>query len=180
MTYPSGGASAVPLGRAAHLPVGGGVVLAGIGNEMRHDDGAGPVVVARAAQLAPGHAGGLFAALETSLSEPLALLGYWDGADVAIVVDAVRSGAVPGTVTLTWFEEGAVTLRRAGRRRPSTHGLGVADVYCLAHELGLAPRRVALVGVEGQDFSHGEGLSEPVDCGADRAATLVLELARAL
>jgi hypothetical protein len=56
----------------------------------------------------------------------------------------------------------------------------VADVYCLAHELGLAPRRVALVGVEGQDFSHGEGLSEPVDCGADRAATLVLELARAL
>jgi hydrogenase maturation protease len=156
-------------------------VLAGIGNEMRHDDGAGPVVVARAAQLAPGHAGGPFVALETSLSEPLDLLGYWDGADLAIVVDAVRSGAVPGTVTLTWFEDGALTLRRAGRRRrPSTHGLGVADVYCLAHELGLAPRRAALVGVEGQDFSHGEGLSEPVDCGADNAATLVLELARAL
>jgi len=168
------------VGRAAHLPVGGGIVLAGIGNEMRHDDGAGPVVVARAAQLAPGHAGGPFAALETSLSEPLDLLGYWDGADLAIVVDAVRSGAVPGTVTLTWFEDGALTLRRAGRRRPSTHGLGVADVYCLAHELGLAPRRAALVGVEGQDFSHGEGLSKPVDCGADKAATLVLELARAL
>jgi Ni,Fe-hydrogenase maturation factor len=82
-------------------------------------------------------------------------------------------------VTLTWFEDGAVTLRLAGRR-PGTHGLGVADVYRLAHELGLAPRRVALVGVEGRDFSHGEGLSELVDCGADKAANLVLELARAL
>ncbi len=180
MTSPPCGASAVPVSRAAHLPAGGGVVLAGIGNEMRHDDGAGPVVVARAALLATGHADRPFAALETSLSEPLDLLGYWDGADLAIVVDAVRSGAVPGTVTLTWFENGALTLLRAGRRRPSTHGLGVADVYRLAHQLGLAPHRVALVGVTGQDFSHGEGLSDPVDCGADKAATLVLELARAV
>ncbi len=179
MTSPPGGPSAVPLSRAARPPAGGRVVLAGIGNEMRHDDGAGPAVVARAVQLAPSYAAGLFAALETSLSEPLDLLGYWDGADLAIVVDAVRSGAVPGTVTLTWFEDDAVSLRRAGGRRHSTHGLGVADVYCLAHALGVAPRQVALVGVEGRDFSHGEGLSGPVGCAADQAATLVLELARA-
>lgn len=180
MTSGPGNVSAVRLGGAAPLPAGGGVVLAGIGNEMRHDDGAGPVVVARAARLAPMGAGAPFAAFETSLSEPLDLLGYWDGADLAIVVDAVRSGAVPGTVTLTWFEDGAVTLRRVGRPRPSTHGLGVADVYYLARELGLAPCRVALVGIEGQDFSHGEGLSDLVDYGADKAANLVLDLARAL
>ena len=32
------------------------------------------------------------------LTDPLDLLGAWDGADLAIVVDAVRSGAAPGTL----------------------------------------------------------------------------------
>jgi Ni,Fe-hydrogenase maturation factor len=34
------------------------------------------------------------------------------------------------------------------------------------------------VGVEGQDFSHGEGLSSPVEAGVARAVDLVVELAR--
>jgi len=69
-------------------------VLAGIGNEMRHDDGA-PVLWSWRGRRnwRRGHAGGLFAAPgDLAEGEPLDLLGYWDGADVAIVVDAVRSG----------------------------------------------------------------------------------------
>lgn len=151
------------------------IVLAGIGNEMRHDDGAGPVVANRAARLAGAR---LSDALASPLNEPLDLLDYWDGADLAIVVDAVRSGAAPGTVTLTWLEGPGDALPPAGGGRPSTHGLGVADVYRLAREIGQAPRRVAIVGIEGRDFTHGEGLSAPVDAGAARAAALVLDLVR--
>lgn len=156
------------------------VVLAGIGNEMRHDDGVGPVIARRAARLSAAPATGLGPALAGPLNEPLDLLDDWDGDELAIVVDAVRSGAPPGTVTLTWLEQFGDVVLPAGCGRASTHGLGVADVFRLASEIGLAPRRVALVGVEGQDFSHGEGLSAAVEAGAATAVALVVDLAQAV
>jgi hydrogenase maturation protease len=114
------------------------------------------------------------------VNEPLDLLDDWAGEDLAIVVDAVRSGAPPGTVSLTWLEQLSDVLLPAGCARASTHGLGVADVFRLACEIGLAPQRVALIGVEGQDFSHGEGLSTAVEAGAARAVALVVDLAEAV
>ena len=129
------------------------------------------------ASAAPG--GGFVSALAGPLSEPLDLLDDWEGDDLAIVVDAVRSGAPVGTVTLTWLEHLVDVVLPTGAARASTHGLGVADVFRLACELGTAPRRVALVGVEGRDFSHGEGLSAAVEEGAARALSLVVDLARA-
>jgi hydrogenase maturation protease len=155
------------------------VVLAGIGNEMRHDDGVGPVVARRAAWLSSAPRGGFVTSLASPLNEPLDLLDDWEGDDLAIVVDAVRSGAPPGTVTLTWLEHLVDVVLPTNCARASTHGLGVADVLRLAGEIGVAPRRVALVGVEGQDFSPGEGLSAAVEEGAARALALVVDLAQA-
>ncbi|MGA3221049.1 MAG: hydrogenase maturation protease [Acidimicrobiales bacterium] len=155
------------------------VVLAGIGNEMRGDDGVGPVVARRAAQLSSLPGGGFVTSLAGPLNEPLDLLEGWGSDDLAIVVDAVRSGAPPGAVTLTWLEQLVDVVLPAKCARASTHGLGVADVFRLAGEIGLAPQRVALVGVEGQDFSPGVGLSAAVEAGAARALALVVDLARA-
>ncbi len=62
------------------------VVVAGMGNEYRRDDGAGPAVAAASAKEAP-------ATIDIGpVVDPLDLLGRWDGADLAIVVDALRSG----------------------------------------------------------------------------------------
>jgi len=157
----------------------GRVVLAGIGNEMRGDDGVGPVVARRAARLSSRSGGGFVTSLASPLTQPLDLLDGWESDDLAIVVDAVRSGAPPGTVTLTWLDHLVDVVLPAKCARASTHGLGVADVFRLAGEIGLAPQRVALVGVEGQDFSPGEGLSPAVEAGAARALALVVDLARA-
>jgi aldose 1-epimerase len=112
------------------------------------------------------------------LGEPLDLLGSWDGADLAIVVDAVRSGAPPGTLTLDWLGvPGGLDPQPGDSRSPSTHGLGVADVYRLARAIGQAPPLVAVVGIEGQDFSHGEGLSAAVQVGISEAVNVVMALA---
>lgn len=63
------------------------VVIASLGNEYRRDDGAGQVVAARAAEQAPEvHDVG-------PQVDPLDLLGRWDGADLAIVVDATAPRA---------------------------------------------------------------------------------------
>jgi hydrogenase maturation protease len=171
------------------------VVVAGIGNDMRHDDGAGALVAARALQVlgALGPAAGPGkendAALSSQVGEPLDLLGNWDDADLAIVVDAVRSRAAPGTLSLTWFggeapgsqmDGPSASIAKAvavGRGQlPSTHGFGVVGVYCLARAMGHAPRRVAVLGIEGQDFSQGEGLSASVSAVIDSAAAIVVDL----
>jgi hydrogenase maturation protease len=162
-------------------------VFAGIGNSMRHDDGAGPAAASRAAELArarlaasngaPPGGRELVTLLASPLTEPLDLLDNWQETDLAVVVDAVRSGDAPGTVTVTWLERPGDGPRPLTGNRPSTHGLGVADVYRLAHEIGIAPRRVAVVGIEGDDFSHGEGLTPAVEEGATKAAALLLQIA---
>jgi len=141
------------------------VVVAGLGNEYRRDDGAGPAVAARTVGLLP--------AVDDvgPLADPLDLLGRWDGADLAIVIDAVRSGAVPGTVRV--LDLGAP---RPGSGATSTHGIGLAGVLRLARVVGRAPARVVVVGIEGDDFGHGTGLSAAVGAAVGEAADRVIEL----
>ena len=144
------------------------VVVCGIGNEHRHDDGAGLAVARALAALRPGitDAG--------PLGEPLDLLGRWDDADLAVVLDATRSGAGPGTIRLEELaRDDAPLTRRSRPAAPSTHGLGLDDVLCLARTLGNAPARVVLVGIEGDDFSPGTGLHRDVAAAVGRAAALV-------
>jgi len=151
---------------SAPLPV---VVVAGLGSEYRRDDGAGPLVAARAVQEAgAGRDIG-------PMADPLDLLGIWDGADLVVVVDAVRSGAPPGTVHVVELgaEPGASVSRST---TTSTHGIGLAGVLRLARAVGHAPVRVAVVGIEGEDFGRGTGLSPAVDAALPTAVRRVVEL----
>jgi len=103
----------------------------------------------------------------------------WDDADLAVVVDAVRSGAAPGTVHVVELgvgDDGGAAHLRTGAT--STHGIGLAGVFRLARAVGHAPGRVVVVGIEGQDFGRGEGLSAPVKAALPGAVDTVLELIR--
>ena len=145
------------------------VVVAGLGSEYRRDDGAGPLVAARAIEEA-----GIGSDIGP-LADPLDLLGAWDGADLAIVVDAVRSGAAPGTLRV--LDLGGNANPPAGLSgATSTHGIGLAGVLRLAHAVGHAPVRVVVVGIEGVDFGRGMGLSPAVDAAVPRAVHRVVEL----
>jgi hydrogenase maturation protease len=145
--------------------VRGDVVVAGIGNEHRRDDGVGPAVAARVATLVPR------AQAVGPVTDPLELLGLWDGADLAVVIDASRSGTEPGTVGV--FDMGAGASRPAGT---STHGLGVDVALRLTAALGRGPRRVVVVGVEGDTFGTGVGLSAPVAAAVPLAVRRVVEI----
>jgi hydrogenase maturation protease len=155
------------------------VVVAGLGNEYRRDDGAGALVASRVA----GHAGGVIDI--GPLVDPLDLLGLWDGADLAIVVDAVRSGAQPGTIQLVELapDDSPTATSRAGpgsagpgSPRTSTHGIGLAGVLRLARAVGQAPARVIVVCIEGDDFGQGTGLTPGVAAAIPHAARHVIEL----
>ncbi len=147
------------------------VVVVGMGSEYRRDDGAGQAVadeVVASRQDVPRLG---------PIAEPLDLLGLWDGADLAVVIDAVRSDAEPGTVQL--IELGDATDGRPDAGPPgttSTHGIGLAGVLRLAHAVGSAPQRVVVVGIEGDDFGQGTGLTEAVSRAVPHAARHVIEL----
>ncbi len=150
------------------------VLVVGLGSEYRRDDGAGPAAVALVAEECPE------VTVVGPLDDPLDLLGLWDGADLAVVVDAVSSGSVPGAVQLVELDPGAPKPRTGAAGAASTHGIGLAGVYRLARAVERAPDRVVVVGIEGSDFGRGVGLSPAVEQGVAHAARHVVEMVRAV
>jgi hydrogenase maturation protease len=145
------------------------VVAVGIGNVYRSDDGAGLAVAERLRETAPG------IEVVTCEQEPLRLLDAWNGADLALVVDAVSSGARPGTVHRFDATEQTVP---ATVFRGSTHALGVGDAIELARTLGRLPTRVLVFGIEGERFGAGDRLSPAVAAAVEPLAAELGEVAR--
>ena len=150
------------------------VVVAGLGSEYRRDDGAGPAAVSMVVQQCPE------VTVVGPLDDPLDLLGLWDGAALAVVVDAVSSGSPPGTVQVVELDPTSPRPARGGGASGmnSTHGIGLAGVYRLARAIERAPSRVVVVGIEGSDFGQGVGLSQGVEAGVEHAAYHVVEMIR--
>ena len=125
----------------------------GVGNEWRSDDGAGLEVARRL--------GG-----RQLQGEPIGLVEAFDGADEVAIVDAVFSGAPPGTVHE--FEAGADPLPVTVFGSSSTHALGLAEAIEIARSLGRLPARVRVMGIEGARFDYGRGLSPEVEKAVER------------
>jgi len=132
------------------------VVVIGVGNPLRGDDGAGLAVVGA---LRAHLQGGEIALCEQE-GEPLGMLEQWKGARAAVIVDAVRSGAAPGTIHRVEATPASIPARPEGRS--STHALGVVEAIELARALKRLPPRVVLFGIEGESFQVGSAFSAPV------------------
>ncbi len=142
------------------------MVIIGVGNPLRKDDAVGLLVARALCENAPR---GVIV-LERD-GEPTSLIESWERADAAIVIDAVSSGAAPGTLHVI---DARLTPLDRGLFRHSTHAFGVAEAVELAKTLGRIPPAVWIVGVEGKDFDAGTELSPEVLEGAEKAAAAVL------
>ena len=134
-----------------------------LGSRYRGDDAVGPLVGDRL--LAAG------AVVLDCGDEPTRLLDIWDGFDLVVIVDAVSSGAAPGTVHRVDAGDGPLP-RDLGLA--STHAFSVPDALELGRSLGRAPRRVVVIGVEGAAFGMGDPLTPAVDNALDGVARMVL------
>ena len=95
----------------------------------------------------------------------------FEGADAAVIVDAVASGGTPGELHRFDAASAAVPARVFGS---STHAFGVGEAIELARALGKLPTAVVVIGVEGREFSAGERLSAAVEAAVPHAAEAVL------
>ena len=129
------------------------VLVLGVGNRTRGDDGAGPCIAEQVAALAlPG--------VEVVVeAEPLALIEIMAGHDVVVLVDAVAPQGDAGRVHV-W--DGDSLPRGRAMRAVGSHGMGVRDALELAGALHSLPSRLTVVGVEGESFDVGAPLSEAV------------------
>lgn len=72
------------------------------------------------------------------------LIELLEGVDAAILIDAVRSGAPPGTI----HDLDLLDLPGSSLRAVSSHDLGVAEAMQLMTALGRLPVRGRLLGIE--------------------------------
>lgn len=95
---------------------------------------------------------------------------WWTAADRVVLVDAVRTGAPPGTVHRWTAPE---LLRPGSASGGDGHGLGLVATLALAQALGRLPGDVVVVGVEGTAYDVGSPPAPAVVAGVDRAVATV-------
>ena len=92
-------------------------------------------------------------------TQGLALLGRIAERRAVLIVDAVKTGAAPGTVhafrgaaAMEWLRGGATTA----------HESNAGELLAAATLLGMAPAQIAIVGVEPERLEIGMGLTGAV------------------
>ena len=141
-------------------------VVIGLGNLYMRDDGIG-IRVARA--LGEKHLREDISVHEHPEMD-LTMIEKLQGASKVIVVDSVRGGKEPGTVskyTLTRRRDEAAEL-------PSLHSLKLHDILDLAMSTGTLTCPVVIIGVEPKDDSLGEGLSPEVELALPKVIEAVI------
>ena len=141
--------------------------MLGIGNAWQGDDAAGLMTARRLRERSLADVD-----VRELEGEPVSLVEAWGGAEWVFVVDAVRSGAAPGTVhRLDATDEPLPATLSAA----TTHTLGVGAAIELARALGRLPARIVLYGIEAESIAAGADLTPAVARGVDEAVARLLE-----
>jgi hydrogenase maturation protease len=130
-------------------------LVVGIGNAFRGDDDAGLAVARLMKQEQP--AGVVILELNNNVT---ALIDHLPGYDVAMIVDATKSGSSPGTIHR--IDASATPLSEPETTR-STHGMTVGSMLELARAQRILPKKVLVYGIEGKQFEHGTPLAPEVE-----------------
>ncbi|MER8161828.1 hydrogenase maturation protease [Streptomyces sp. NPDC094472] len=147
----------------------GRVVVIGVGNPFRRDDGVGPLVTEALRTRVPEGT-----VLTDSDGEPGRMLGLWRRQDAVVVVEVVHAHpGQPGRLHTLTAERAA----RCAVRSASTHALGLGETFALAAALDRMPRELTVYAVEGSDFGLGRGLSTGV---ADALPEMIRHVAKAI
>jgi len=141
-------------------------VVIGLGNLYMKDDGLG----IRVAEALKEKDLGENVSIQEYPEMDFTLIGKLQGAARVIVVDAVRGGKEPGTVSMY-----AYTPRKdALSELPNLHSLKLGDVLDLAMNSEILTCPVVIVGVEPKDDSLGVGLSPEVESALPKVIEAVI------
>jgi len=144
------------------------VVVVGIGNEFRKDDGVGLYVsrlirekIDRDIKVVDG------------VPDGYALIETWDDSSRVFVIDCAASENNSGTT----YRFDALKEKIPGDLFDgfSTHSISVVDAIELAKTLGRLPKSLMVFGIEGNDYTPGTLLSPEVKMAADQLVEQILD-----
>lgn len=134
-------------------------LIIGIGNEYRRDDATGLLAARRLkAQLHDD------ATILEQSGDGAALLEIWKEARRVLLIDAVSSGAAPGTIYRLDAKTETIPAKFFNY---STHAFSVAEAIAMATALHQLPPELVVYGIEGKSFAAGAELSAEVDRAID-------------
>jgi len=152
--------------RATSLNRGPDILIIGIGNEYRGDDGIGLCLAHRLKEKnLPG------TIVETYCGEGIGLMELWKSYTRVFLLDAVHSDAPPGKI-----------YRFNTKLRPfpscwvnhSTHNFCIAETIELAKALDLLPHYMVIYGIAGTLFKRGDGISPEVRAAAGEVVERII------
>ena len=157
----------------------GRMLIAGVGNIFLGDDGFGPKVAKRLAEVSlPGWV----RVADYGISGMHLAYELADGYDAAILIDAAPRGDKPGTVNVLDVtaepraDAGPAAEAIGASRLFDAHGMQPDVVLGVLDMLGARSPRILVVGCEPASVDYGMELSEPVANAVDEAVQVVLDL----
>jgi len=146
------------------------LLVVGVGNPSRGDDGIGPAVV-DAISARADLAGVKTVVAAGDLSD---LVVTWGPDDDVVIVDAMIGGGPPGTIRTV---DGLRDPLPVPDRPLSSHGFGLVDALELARLLGRLPRTLTIVAVELDGIDTFTPLTDPVRGAVDDVIATITAIA---
>jgi hydrogenase maturation protease len=146
------------------------IVIIGLGNRMRSDDGAGIEAARHIKRLnLPG------VSVFSDVADSAALIELWVEAEIVYIVDAVSSGHQAGTIVR--YDALSDVIPEEIFTSLSSHSFGLGTTIQIARELNRLPRKLIVYGIEGKDFAAGDELTPDVERAAlDASQRIVKEI----
>ena len=141
-------------------------LIIGVGNPQRGDDGVGLAAARFVRADLPA------ADVRECSGDAADLIELWTTtrAPRVYIIDAMVSGAAPGTVTRFDAHRHPMPVELTST---STHKFGVAQAVELARVLDCLPSEIIVYGIEGSRFDYEETLSPKVEAAAREVARLI-------
>lgn len=151
------------------------ILILGVGNPFRRDDGVGPAVIGLLKSEWRLPDSERFRESRVDLldggTDGLSLIDYIEGYEKVLVVDAVDMRAAPGEVRVFSPEEAKLKIKTDAL---SIHGFGLAEVIALMEKLEMKTD-MCIIGIQAKDVNFGEGLSPEVSSKIEEILKLIKE-----
>jgi len=154
------------------------IAVIGIGQSLRGDDGVGLAAVRMWQRESAETASRPEIRVEATEQPGPGLLDLLEGADAAVLVDAIQTESETGTVHRLRLE--SLAAFQAGSKM--SHGWGVAETLRLGRLLEPTRRNqeIRLIGIQARQLELGSGLSDEMQRSLPRLCEAIQEEVRSL
>jgi hydrogenase maturation protease len=149
------------------------ILVAGVGNLLRSDDGLGPQVVLKLSQIKLP----FYVDVMDLGTSGMDILHYSRNYDKVVFIDVIRLAKTPGTVYRIKPREVEVADEDIRNMiYMSMHEIDLEKVIAIGRRLGDMPKDIVIVGCEPEDVTTMRiGLTQKVDSALPKIMELILE-----